>query len=64
VRFSRRYVSGLVRWRWLIDSAAKGSAANLMKGIPFVMKLDIAILQNYIEPGPRHHFVLALNRKG
>jgi len=27
------------------------------------MKVDIIGLRNYIEMGPRHHFVLALKRK-
>ena len=27
------------------------------------MKVDIVVTRNYIGPGPRHHFVLALKRK-
>jgi hypothetical protein len=48
----------------VIDSIAEGSAGELTKGISIVMKLDIAKPRNYIAMGLRHHFVLALKKKG
>ena len=63
-RFSRDWCSGLAAIRCLIDKVTKSSDSRLIIGISSVMKLDIDSARNYIGMGRRHHFVLALQKKG
>jgi hypothetical protein len=54
----------LVPLRRFVDEAAAGFAADLIKGILIVMKVDSWTPRNYIAIGPLYRFGSAPKKKG